>query len=173
MILKIAGCILTVTAASILGIYYSFKGDFRISDLNKMKKALTILISEIEFNMATLEEAMKNISEKSDEPIKNILLEFSRRLENGDGEAAYYVWKEVLEENAEKTYFSKDDLESIISFGKSLGCLDGKMQINNIKLILDYIDGKIERLSEKSIHDKRMYQSLGILSGLIIAVILI
>lgn len=173
MILKLTGCILIIFSASVLGIYYSFKGDFRITDLNEMKKALTVLISEIEFNMSTLGEAMKNISEKVDEPVKNILLEFSRKLENNDGEAAYCIWKEVLRENAKNTYFHEKDLESLISFGKSLGCLDRKMQINNIKLILDYIDGNIENLLEKNRQNKRMYQSLGFLGGLIIAVILI
>ena len=63
-------------SSCVLGIYYSFKTDYRINDLIEMKKALILLISEIEFNLSPLAEAMKNISYKIDIPVSKIFFEF-------------------------------------------------------------------------------------------------
>ncbi len=158
-------------SSCVLGVYYSFKTEYRINDLLEMKKALTMLISEIEFNLSPLAEAMGNISSKAGVPINRIFSEFSKKL-GSDGSSAFEVWRSVWKEQADFTYFAHEDIETFISFGQSLGFLDRKQQNNNIKIALSYIENKIPELLEKSKSNKKMCRSLGIFGGAAVMVIL-
>lgn len=173
MILKIIGAAIVVLSSAILGFYYSYKEVYRINDLNEIKKALTILKSEIEFNLTALPEAMLNISKRVKEPIKTILMDFSEKLINKDERTVNEIWFDVIKANKKNTYFNNEDFEIFNSFGKTLGYLDRIMQINSINMVIDYIDQKVEMLNKISVKNKKMYQSLGVLGGLIIIIILV
>ena len=172
MILKIGGCLFILFSSVVLGVYYSFKTEYRISDLLEMKKAFTLLMAEIQFNLSPLAEAMKNVSSKVKNPVNKIFKEFSDKLGDCDKNAEE-LWKCVLLENLKYSYFEKEDIESFISFGKTLGYLDVKQQSNNIEMALSYIELKTSELFEKSQKDKKMYRSLGFFGGVVIMVILI
>jgi len=165
------GCALVLLSSCVLGIYYSFKIEYRMSDLLEMKKALVLLVSEIEFVSAPLAEAMASISSKVDKPIDKILYDFSDNLGKLNLSAGE-VWKRSLEDNIKSTFFEKEDIESFVSFGKTLGYLDRKQQNNNIEITVRYIDAKISELVEKSEKNKKMYKSLGLFGGMVIMVIL-
>jgi stage III sporulation protein AB len=57
-------------------------------------------------------------------------------------------------------------------FGKTLGYLDKELQMNAIKHTVGYIDGKIASLQLNCEKNKRMYLNLGVLGGLLLAVVL-
>ncbi len=158
-------------SSCVLGIYYSFKTDYRINDLIEMKKALILLISEIEFNLSPLAEAMKNISYKIDIPVSKIFFEFSEELEKKECSAGE-KWENILNKNSKFSYFNNEDIENFISFGHSLGYLDKQQQNNNIKITLEYIENKVSELLEKSKVNKKMCRSLGIFGGAAVMIIL-
>lgn len=173
MILKILGAFIVVVSTYILGVYYSFKESYQIEDLEEFKKAFLILLSEIEFNLTPIGEAMKNISEKVGSPVNKILGTFANEVKNPKEENLYDMWKSILKENRTDTYLDNDDIVSLEDFGKILGYLDKNMQIGNIKMIVQYIEQKTENLKEKSSQNKKMYKSFGALGGLLVVVILI
>lgn len=173
MILKIIGAVIIVLSSTLIGFFYSRKEEYRINDLNEMKRAFTILISEIEYASNSLPESMINISNKTENPISKILIDFAENLNKKDGQTIQQLWTEAVIRNKNDTYFIDEDLENIKSFGSTLGYLDRNMQINNINIMIDYINKKTDTLSEISIKNKKMYRSLGILGGMIIAIILI
>lgn len=173
MILKIIGAVIIVLSSTLIGFFYSRKEEYRINDLNEMKRAFTILISEIEYASNSLPESMINISNKTENPISKILIDFAENLNKKDGQTIQQLWTEAVIKNKNDTYFIDEDLENIKSFGSTLGYLDRNMQINNINIMIDYINKKTDTLSEISIKNKKMYRSLGILGGMIIAIILI
>lgn len=173
MILKIIGAVIIVLSSTLIGFFYSRKEEYRINDLNEMKRAFTILISEIEYASNSLPESMINISNKTENPISKILIDFVENLNKKDGQTIQQLWTEAVIKNKNDTYFIDEDLENIKSFGSTLGYLDRNMQINNINIMIDYINKKTDTLSEISIKNKKMYRSLGILGGMIIAIILI
>lgn len=173
MILKISGSLLIVISSAILGMYYSFKDTFRINDLTEMKKALTVFKSEIEFSRTELWEAFTNVSERVAGPVGGIFICTAGELRKKSGQTAGGIWNDVIERKKNETYFLKEDLDAFFSFGKTLGYLDLNMQINSIDLCVQYIDQRIESLMISSSKTKKMYQSLGVLTGLLIAVILL
>lgn len=172
MIIKIAGIVFVMLATTFMGFYYAGKDIFRIKDLLEMKKALNILKSEIEYSLTPLPEAMNNISQKIDGDVGKIFKAFYEEAEKSKKSGIYEIWLKAITESKDFLYFENEDIESFKSFGRTLGYLDKNMQINNIMLTIEYIDEKTEYLSEASQKSKKLYGSLGILSGLIICIVL-
>ena len=59
------------------------------------------------------------------------------------------------------------------SLGEHLGYLDLEMQMKQLSLYEENLEEEISRLKEEASVKKRLYRSLGILGGLLLAVLLI
>lgn len=172
MIIKLTGCVIVFMSSVFLGYYLSMKDFYRINDLREIKKALFIILSEIDYSISTVPEAIFKTSEKVKEPISEIFKYLSYELSKKSGESLDKVWKHVLNKKYSDTYLKEEDVELLEGFGKTLGYLDKKMQINNINITIGYIDRKIDEIYSQALSNKKMYKSLGILCGIGIVIVL-
>ena len=168
----IAGAITLITGCAALGFYLAAQEGFRVNDLQEFKKALMILASEIEHLRAPLPIATANIAKRTKEPVSGFFALFSRLLTENEGETAYQLWMQALEEQKNRTHLAAEDWDIIEGFGKTLGYLDKQMQQSAIAYALEYIDEKTASLQTQSDKNKRMYRSLGVIGGLLLAVLL-
>ena len=170
--IRLFGLSIIVVACILSGMYFGSVYGFRVEDLKNFKKALVILKSEIEYMGTPLYQAFRNISDKlKGSPVSNIFYDFSEQIEN-------QVFPDIaisncLEKYYKTMYISQSDIDSIKSFGKTLGYLDKNLQLNNIELTLNYLNERIEEEAQYHIKYKKMYQTLGILAGILVVVILI
>lgn len=171
--LRILGILLVMLSSTLAGVYYANIEAFRIKDLREMKKALIILLSEIEYTLTPLPQAMDNISKRIDEPISKIFSEFSSSLNDKTGQGLGDIWVKILEDNKDLYYFNKEDIDYLKSFGKTLGYLDKSLQINSIAVTIKYMEEKVEELNVSSLKNKKLYQTLGVLAGMLICIVLI
>ncbi|MCL2225781.1 MAG: stage III sporulation protein AB [Defluviitaleaceae bacterium] len=172
MLIRIAGTLLVMAGSVGLGMYFSAKESFRVQDLLEFKKALLILSSEIEYMRSTLADACENIAKRTSHGVSQIFERFSQLLSEGEGETAYQLWLEAMETNQDTTNLAREDRTVLEDFGKTLGYLDKQMQKNAIDYAVSYIDEKAAALAASSAKNKRMYQSLGVIGGLLITVVL-
>jgi len=154
-----------------IGFYYGSRESRRIAELREYKKAFVILKSEIEFHRSTLEEALLNVSEKVRKPVRDVFFGVSKSLLSLYDSDVYNMWFTNVLENKKISFLAKEDIEVILSFGKCLGYLDKQMQINNIDFAINYIEQKIEEVTPASVNNKKMFNSLGILSGILFCII--
>lgn len=173
MFIKILGVICIIFSGAMMGIHLSKREQIRMKELNYIKKALLILKSQIDYSSEPLPEALHNIAIRSEQPVKHIFESISKQLIQKEGGSINTIWTREFYRYSDNTNFSKNDLESITSFGKSLGYLDKQLQINNINMVVEYIDRTIEAILRKEEKDGKMYQSLGILGGMLLALLLI
>ncbi|MCL2048502.1 MAG: stage III sporulation protein AB [Defluviitaleaceae bacterium] len=167
---KLIGTILIMTGSVGFGVYFSAKESFRVQDLLEFKKALLILSSEIEYMRATLSEACGNIAKRTGLGISGVFASFSHALANSEGETAYQLWRNAIDTG--KIFIAAEDRAVLDDFGKTIGYLDKQMQKNAIEYAVRYIDEKAATLQKQSDKNKKMYRSLGIIGGLLIAVVL-
>lgn len=172
MIFKIIGVVLVIVSTTLMSLMFIKREKYHIEDLNDMKKALTIFKGDISFVSMPLAETFNSISTKTKGNIGKFFKKVSERLEERTGENAADIWEDVLYEFSGLLYFDDEDLEAFYSFGKILGYMDANQQMNNIDIALYYIKQKEDSLREKGIKNAKLYKSVGILSGLLIAVIL-
>ena len=169
-----SGCIL---AGSIgLGVYFSTRESTRIKELNELKKALTILSSEIEYMAAPLATACQHIATRVERTASALFGHFATALATSINMAptasTHHIWAQSLNYVMEKSFLTAEDFSILDGFGKTLGYLDKTLQKNAIHYTTTYIDHTIGSLEEKSIKNKKMYRSLGVIGGLLITIIL-
>jgi len=170
--INIIGMIITLGASTALGLYLASLGTFRQQDLLAFKKALLILKSEIEYIATPLPQAMANIADRTANPVSQLFAHFAQRLkQNEDGETAYQLWISAIEVHKNKAFLTDEDWEVIGNFGKTLGYLDKQMQVDSIHFTIDYLDAHISQLQESNAKNKKMYQSLGVIGGILLLVI--
>ncbi len=172
MYIKILACLLVVGGFTSIGFYYSLRPKYRKNDLLSLKRALHLLVSEMKF-LSSIKEAIKNIEDNIEEPIKAIFKTFYENMENRLGEDVQILWEDALRENIKKTYLQKEDEEEMKIIGKSLSSIDKDFNIEAINMITEYIDTKMEDIEKEKNKNTKMYQSLGVLSGLMIVILLI
>ncbi|MDR2939688.1 MAG: stage III sporulation protein AB [Clostridiales bacterium] len=173
MVLKFVGFLLVLASTTLIGIYLGSKESFRAMDLKEFKKALIILKSEIEYLNSPLLEAMQNISVKVEPPVSQVFMGMSKKMFCSESGDIYTFWQDAVLGNTKKTYLKKEDIGLILDFGKCLGHLDKNLQVNNIRFTIEQIEERVAVLNIESAKSKKMYNSMGILSGLLICIIFI
>lgn len=172
MLMRLLGAVAVVGGAAALGFYYASLEKERTQDLLELKKALLILSSEIEYMRTPLPTASTNIGKRAQRWVGPLFTRFGELLTNNESETAYRLWMQAITEMKGSTNLTNEDWEVVEGFGKTLGYLDKQMQQNAIGYVVEYIDEKAETLQKKSETNKKMYRSLGILGGLLLAVVL-
>jgi len=172
MYLRVIGIFAVMVGSVGLGFFYAAKEQFRIQDLQEIKKALLILSSEIEYMKTPLAIACANIAKRTEHTAQKLFQTFSSLLSKSQGETAYQLWLTSLDEIKDKSFLIPEDLNIIEGFGKTLGYLDKHMQQNAINYAINYIDEKAASLQQQGEKNKRMYRSLGVICGLLITVVL-
>ena len=81
--------------------------------------------------------------------------------------------QEVWKTEAAYTFFTGEDLDAVLLFGRSLGYLDKTQQENSIHLFLRYIDGALAKGRKRLEKNGRLYCGVSGLSGLLIVVTLL
>lgn len=69
-------------------------------------------------------------------------------------------------------FFPKEDKQSLISLGEHLGFMDRDMQERNLLLYLEQLDLSIEQMRAHKQERCRLYTSLGVMSGMFLAILL-
>ena len=170
MLLRIIGSLAVIIGCTGLGLYHSSKEGFRMKELLEFKKALLILLSEIEYMRAPLNIACANIAKRATLTAQTMFLHFTELLVNSEGETAYQLWATALDGIKERSFMVAEDYNVLDGFGKTLGYLDKQMQQNAINFTVTYIDEKVATAADSK--SKRMYRSLGVICGLLITVVL-
>lgn len=163
-------CILV--CSSLLGYYLSRLDGYRLKDLVAVKKMALMLATEIEYS-ATLAVAFEQISRRLEGVVANMMREVSESLARRNGEPFIDIWRSKLNRYENLTYLHKEDLEQISEFGKFLGHLDKSMQDKNIKIFIEYLDQEMGYIYEMKRKNEKMYQSLGVLLGLLVIIIML
>lgn len=172
MIFKISGSLTVIMISFLYGLFCSKTDKFHMEDLRDFKRFFLLLMSEIEYSNTALHEIFTDISEKTSDTVHIFCKNLSEELLQ-DNRSAQDVFNDVLNNIFTMTYLDNDDKKIISSFGKILKN-DDKNQIScNIRTIISYIENKEIEIMKKSSDNMKMYKSLGVLCGLLIAVIML
>ena len=159
--LKVSGALLVFFAGWGMGNWRSRQYQQRIKDLQILQLIISCLIGEISYARNTLPEAFSRISEKVASPFREYLQSVAKRL------------KEQEQTVREKTSLREEDWDLFLKTLGHLGYLDAKMQIQLLESGRTELATREEKLRHQLPEQKRVWQSLGILGGAFLVVILI
>lgn len=171
MLLKAIGCILTVMSSTIIGYSMAEKYPKRLEELRALQAGLQILETEISFSVNPLPEAFKKISMQGPETVRMIFRHASDLLQQKIGLTAQEAWVESVNKMYKQLHLEEEDLKIVLAFGNSLGCSDRENQIKHIRFIGVQLAAQEKKAEMERERNEKLYKNIGILIGLLIAII--
>ncbi len=172
-IMKIIGCILVIGSSSGIGFFFSNEMRCRIEDLRELKKLISLLRGDIRYANTPLPEAISTITRRHSGSFDAFFHTVSSKLKELSGNTFAQIWKDAVQKELNNTALSKKDKLHMIQFGESLGYLDKDMQMNTLDQFLSLLEEEI-RDSTKSIKERAyLCNTLGIMAGIFITIIMI
>ncbi|MDF2845559.1 MAG: hypothetical protein K0R00_3985 [Herbinix sp.] len=172
-IMKIIGCIMVILSSAGMGFYLSNEMRCRIADLKELKKIIGLLKGDIRYGNTPLPEAIHAIQRRHEGNYKVFLKQVSTKLNELSGQTFTEIWKAETETGLADTSLSKKDKLQLSAFGENLGYLDKEMQMNTFELYLSQLDETILDLSKTVKEKTYMFNTLGIMAGIFITIIMV
>ena len=167
--LRVAGACLILSASSLLGVQKSRQFTKRIEQLQELQRIVLLIQGEILYKNAALPEALRSSAGKVKVPFDSFLRQTAGR---ADGVRFSDLFETEIKEQLKGTALTKEDKEEFARFGESLGYLDVEMQKNAMKLYLKELEQKIEYLQKEIPQKRKLYQSLGVMGGIFLLILL-
>jgi stage III sporulation protein AB len=172
-VLKIIGCLLVIASSTGIGFFFSSEMKHRIEDLKELRKLIGLLRGDIRYANTPLPEAISVIARRYQGSFHPFFQSTSTKLQEMSGLTFAQIWKEAVEKELADTSLSKKDKAQLITLGENLGYLDKDMQMNTFELYLSQLEDEITELSKTVKERAYLYNSLGIMTGVFISIIMI
>lgn len=172
-IMKIIGCILVIASSTGMGFFFSNELRCRIDDLKELRKLVALLRGDIRYANTPLPEAISSINRRHDGSFSAFFRYVSEKLHELSGHTFSEIWRNATEKELTNTSLSKKDKLHLIQFGENLGYLDKDMQMNTFDLYISQLEDEIQELSKTAKEKAYLYNTLGIMAGLFIIIIMI
>ncbi len=166
-ILKMMLLFLVFGICTMLGILKAKSYDARVEELKKMKNALEMLKSKIEFTYAPIKDIFAEVTKVVYSNEENI---FQNTVNLMEQEGVTQSWNMAVEKEIK---LSKEDRETLKMFGKLLGKTDKVGQINEINVTSQLLNTQIEKAEQEKDKNYKLFKTLGSVVGIGICIILI
>lgn len=170
--LKAAGCLFMIVGASGYGVWLAGNYGRRLAVLEQLRRMIFLLKGQILYANAPLEEAFETVGRRTEGVLAQLFLRVAGRIGNQQGEPFAAIWAQEVENTETASVLSEADKQSLISLGEHLGFMDREMQERNLLLYLEQLDLSIEHMRAHKQERCRLYTSLGVMSGMFLAILL-
>ena len=171
--LKLAATLMLILGGAGTGYARSRELTEREKNLEILLQILFFLKGEIRSGNSPLPHAFREIAGKIEGSFSKILLDAAQEMEDSGGSNL----AEILEHCIQKRNFAgaqkneEEGIEILQTLGRRLGYLDREQQICQIELLEAETEERRRKLREKLPEQKKICQSLGIMGGILLAVL--
>ena len=173
MPVKLVGCLLVVGAAALMGVR---KGEAVRNQYRQMKylqRILCMIESEIRYAHAHLGEIFRDISGSLKEPYREWLLSVRDSMEKRDGRALEEIWEDGVGRHLKKSGLPEKELCRLSQLGGQLGASDLDLQLKILRHYEEQLNLEIQEIREEMQVKVKLCHCLGVLGGMLVAVLLI
>jgi len=144
-----------------------------MENLILLENCIKILETEIVYGASPLPEALFNVYRKGNKKVSYIFEKIRVHLLTDKEADVFNSFSTIAQEIKEKLNFKTEDIELLLSLGRTLGSSDRKDQEKNFKIILNQLQVLQKDAKKERDKNERMYKNLGILMGIAILIILL
>lgn len=173
LIVKIAGITAVMAGAVGLGMLQAEEYGKKIDRLSELERMTEYFRGEILLHNSTVAEAGAEIAGQVACPLDVFLKNVSKRIERRTGEDLRTIWEAEGEAVIEEFSMDKKEREEFIRLGAKLGYQGRDMQEKTLDRYQMFLVKRRNGLEEEQKEKKRLYQTLGVLGGLFLVVLLL
>lgn len=141
--------------------------------LKEFQKGFLLLSNEIIYANTPLPDALLEISKKISEPVSEIFSEMAFTLENSCTGSIYESFENAYIKSKDNININTDDYKIISDFFKTLGSSGVTGQDKIFKLVLDSIDINYKEAKSFEKENIKLYRTLGLSIGAMLAIFFI
>ena len=167
MLLKLIGIVLVIIACTGIGYSKSWEMKKQLEELEILEHIFSLLKNEMDYSHGTFDELFMKIGEKFPGKYGNWLLNLGKRLQKKDKYLFADIWSDSIMQDLDNTYLREEDLKEIETLGTSLGYLE------SIELYIKQLEYEIEIRREEYRSKRKLCQSMGIMGGVFLVILLL
>ncbi|MBQ2745985.1 MAG: stage III sporulation protein AB [Lachnospiraceae bacterium] len=172
--IKIIGIAMLVASAIATGSVMACQVKERVEELLYLKKLMLIFKGELRYKNAMLSEAFMSVAMRAKAPYDSLFRELSEATEDNHSMTMSKVFEDKVDQVlGGNTFLNKEDVTRLKELGDTMGYQDQKMQLANIDLYVDRLSQTVDEEKEKMSETMKMYKTLGVMAGIMIAIVLI
>lgn len=165
--LKIIGSIVIITATTGIGFSKSKELQYHLNALEDLKKLFCLLRSELQYTHAPLAEVFSKISTKTSTSYREWLSNLSRSLMNKTRGSFWEIWCLSITEDLGESNLKEDELQELKNVGKNME------YIESLDLFIEQLEYKIKNTRESNRSKRKLCQSMGIMGGIFLVILLL
>jgi len=165
--LKLIGSILIITATTGIGFTKSKDMQNCLNTLEELKKLFCLLRSELQYTHAPFAELFSKISEKTSTPYREWLSNLSQRLMNKTRSSFWEIWCLSITEDMKEANLKEEELEELKNVGKNME------YIESLELYIEQLEYRIKNTREAYRSKRKLCQSMGIMGGIFLVILLL
>lgn len=169
--LKLLGALLLIGAGTGFGLLKARRLADRPAQIRRLVRMLNQLETEIAFGYTPLPEALARIGRHGADPLAALFREAAGRLKEGE-RAVADAWGQAVENAWGRTAMKRGEKEVLLTLGHTLGATDRDDQARHLRLAVKQLETLEPDAAEEQRKYEKMWKSLGILGGALIAVLL-
>lgn len=176
--MRLIGCFMVVAGTTGYGAWLAGRYGQQLAQLEQLRQMIFLLKGQILYANAPLHEAFETVGRRMEGRLAEFFVRVAQRIGEQNGETFCSIWKREVEllgrdAGGEDVALSKEDRQSLAALGEHLGFLDREMQERNLLLYLEQLELRIGQMREHKQERCRLYTSLGVMSGLFLAILLV
>lgn len=172
-VLKAIGLICMIAGAAGVGYSMSVQAGLRYRQLCELLRLVALLMGEISFGQTPLWEAFEAAGEKLEEPVSSFSRHLAAKLQSLPKESFHELFCREAAESLHNSCLSKKDVEAFCSMGRLLGHLDKDMQLHALEMYREELKKEIEETRRAMPAKKKLCQTLGLMGGLFLVILLL
>ncbi len=165
--LKIIGSIVIITATTGIGFSKSKELQNHLNALEDLKKLFCLLRSELQYTHAPFAEVFSKISTKTSTSYREWLSNLSRSLMNKTRGSFWEIWCLSITEDLGESNLNEDELQELKNVGKNME------YIESLDLFIEQLEYKIKNTRESNRSKRKLCQSMGIMGGIFLVILLL
>jgi len=165
--LKILGTVLILLASAGIGFSKSLDMYEHLRQLQELHKLFQYIRSELQYTRAPFAEVFEKIGRKANPPFDSWLFVLASRLQKKGTGSFCEIWKETIQEKLQECRLCEEEFEELKQIGKSLEYME------SIDLYIEQLEYKIEHTREEYKTKKKLCQSMGIMGGIFLVILLL
>lgn len=169
MLLKLVGAALVVGGAAGAGQAAAARLRRRVRELQQARTALQVLRTEISWGLTLLPDALARAGRCVGGPVGDLCARAAGLMRSGEGAAA--AWERAVAAAAPAAALAPGDREALVALAPCLGASHREDQLRHLDLCLERLAQAEAEARERAAADARMYQQLGLLAGLLLALL--
>ena len=171
--LKLTGGFLIILAGSLLGGCLAWEQDRICQEMRYLQGLMLRLRGELWYSRTMLPVIFRRLAREMKEPYDRWLSEMADRMCRKDGGNLVEIWSQGVEIHLTENMIPEKERQRLMELGSFLGHADIEMQIRYLDRYLEEFADAIKERQSMLGEKKKLYRSLGVIGGILIAVMLI